>query len=98
MNNEKIRHSAAFVLESSYPEVKDAEIIVTNFNDGVTVGVKARYYEATMLDGGCVDFTPKQVGDYRVVDKNSTVEEFFNLLKEVLTGVSNYIEEANKNR
>lgn len=98
MEQENIRYSAALFLESSYPELKNAEIIFTDFGGEMTIGVKARYYEATALDGGCVDFTPKQVGDYRVVDKNSTVEEFFNLLKEVLTGVSNCIEEANKNR
>ena len=98
MNNENIRYGASIVLENSYPEMKDAEIIITNFDGQVTVGVKARYYEATKRDDGCVDFEPKQVGDYRIVEKTSTVEEFFGNLKEVLNVVSEAIEEAKAGR
>ena len=98
MINKNIRYGASFVLENSYPEVKDAEIVVTDFNGKMTVGVKAKYYEATKYDDGHIDFAPKQVGDYRIVEKTSTVEEFFGFLKEMLNGVSEAIEEAKAGR
>ena len=94
MNNENIRYGANIILENSYPEMKDAEIVITDFDGRITVGVKARYYEATKCDNGCVDFKPKQVGDYRIVEKTSTVEEFFGSLKEMLNSVSKAIDEA----
>ena len=94
MAEDRIHYSASFVLENSYPELKDAAIIVTDFGGKMTVGVKARYYEATKHTSGIVDFNPRQVGDFCVVDKNSKVEEFFGMLKEMLNNVSKAVEEA----
>ena len=98
MKNENINYSARLVLENSYPEVKDAEIIITYFDGQMTIGVKARYLEATKLDDGVVEFVPKQVGDYRVVEKTSTVEELCSSLKDVLNGVNHAVEELKAGR
>ena len=99
MSNETIiRHKAIVALEKGYPEMKDAEIIITNIDGKITVGAKAMYHEVTRHDDGRIDFKPAQIGDYRLVDKNSTVEEFFGSLKEVLECVSEALKEAEAGR
>ena len=97
-NKTPVRYTASFALENGHPEIKNAEIIVTSIDGKITVGVKAMYHEFTRNEDGSFEFKPFQVGDYRIVDKNSTVEEFFGSLKEVLEGVSEALKEAETGR
>jgi hypothetical protein len=93
-----VLYKAMFAMENGHPEIKDSEIIVTSIDGKITVGVKAMYYEYTRNDDGSFGVNPSQVGDYRIVDKNSTVEEFFGSLKAVLEGVSEALKEAEAGR
>ena len=96
-NPTPLRYAAVFLLENSYPELKDADIVIGAYEDSrVSVGVKARYRVFKKTDDGRVKVHEEQAGNYCFVDKDSTVSEFLTSLREMFDSVSAFVEEAQK--
>lgn len=70
----------------SFPELKDATIVVTHDPEKIIVAVKAPAIVYERNENGSITASPTQVGDYAVLEKTATLEEFFLAIKTAFEG------------
>ena len=70
----------------SFPELKDATIVVTHEPEKTIVAVKAPAIVYKRNENGNITAEPTQVGDYAVLEKTATLEEFFLAIKTAFEG------------
>ena len=88
--SEPVRHSAVFLLNNEYPELKRATIVISDTGDNVTIGVKAvgRVFENT--DEG-ISVHERQFGDVCIVSKTEPISNLFENIKGLFISVSDLI-------
>lgn len=80
-------YNGVFRLDSeSFPELKDATIVVTHEPEKIIVAVKAPAIVYERNENGSFTASPTQVGDYAVLEKTATLEEFCMAIKTVFEG------------
>ena len=80
-------YNGVFRLDSeSFPNLKDATIVVTHDSEKIIVAVKAPAIVYERNEDGSITASPTQVGDYAVLEKTATLEEFFRVIKTTFEG------------
>lgn len=84
METELNKIEAVFLLPAEkYPKRKRTTIIITEEDDKVAIGVTVRARVYGGAENGAISVHEEQHGDYRIVSKDYTMGEFFNIVKEL---------------